>query len=553
MNSWKQRTIALLLALSMPLGLAGCKNRNQEDTDDIKIEKSSDELDKNETPEEIEIRREIEITDFLKKMAEVIPLYNFDELYFDSEEIQSIKEAASTYQTCDNQNTDYSELAKTIIKNSFPDEPTPLESNQNTTTDKDIMERNLQRALDIVFESPSNKNEDICLLKTLKISSATISPNSNALGHYDYETNTVYIDYEKCLNLLNDTKKRAHYLMNTDKTSDELVYSIDEFFTKLYANVLNLVREYICPCRKDKGQRNVTVAYEYSMTNLATIACENQVLYSDGFDEYSDADKFPNFQTFSREYEAYYLLLGAFNKKHTTGDYYKAIFDADLTSLYDFFGLKTDEDYETFYRIDEAINLLNYMSRSSKSLEEQTGIVTIGEYEETIGYSYKIDLFKMALKSLMTRLDEDDDYTKEEEMFLYQFVKAYIIKGTYSIEPVQNSRNETDLNRIYDEGFIKNVKELETIFYSYLCEKFDLDDADIDELKQTTYGTYFMLDRTNCDSNLDIQKLKNRFPLLEDIYERMYISSWDLKEFDKAAYYSVADEQEKTYIIKPAK
>ena len=137
-----------------------------------------------------------DITEFIKRMAEISVYYELEDFYLSPEEVKEIREAANSMQSCNYTNTDYSDMATKIIENSCKAFPAKL------TLDKEkselyigLMEKNLQKAIDIAFSTPSQVNEDICLLRTLKMVPASLK--DGVLAFYDYETNTVYIDYEQ--------------------------------------------------------------------------------------------------------------------------------------------------------------------------------------------------------------------------------------------------------------------------------------------------------------------------------------------------------------------
>lgn len=286
----KQRALATLLALTIPLNLAGCKDTNtkqkagaQEQTTDASL---------NPTPKGQITQKEVEITEFLKRMSEIRPLYNLEDLYFTQEELTEIDEIANSIQTCDYKETDYSNLAETIIENSIPPMPKRL-STVNKSEYVELLEKNLQRAIDIAFSTSSNVNEDICLLRTLKIVPVDLS-GTGSYVLYDYETNTVSLDYKLVFKEMEEQNGRATSLNALGSDPLYSTYSKDEFITKVYGNIINMVRERICYCRKEKGETNTTISYNRTLSHLLYVANEEQITHSQEFKEFTREGEFPN-------------------------------------------------------------------------------------------------------------------------------------------------------------------------------------------------------------------------------------------------------------------
>lgn len=77
-----------------------------------------------------------------------------------------------------------------------------------------------------------------------------------------------------------------------------------------------------------------------------------------------------------------------------------------------------------------------------------------------------------------------------------------------------------------------------------------------DELKkaqQTQYDIFYrlILETQGKDDDIDGKKLTERFPLLQTIFERYYVSAWDLEKFETEYETNTTNPYRKPYTLEP--
>ncbi len=244
---------------------------------------------------------------------------------------------------------------------------------------------------------------------------------------------------------------------------------------------------------------------------MVAVSSEDQIKSSKEFPGYSESPVLPSaFPLFNEEHEAIRLLLALFN----TGS-----------------------------NIDESINLLNCLSKNSDALED-TGLVTVKEYRQAVGCGYRIDIFRLATKSLMKRVIEDGDYTAQEVMFLYQTLKSHVIVNEFEVIVTE----ENELVRRYDPAFLSSIAEIESIFKEFMEATFHISATEFEKLKLNSHDfiTSSTFQSLKKSINLNVPKLIERFSLLSVIYMKNLVYGSDLETFENAYQNSTTNTEGKT-------
>ena len=461
--------------------------------------------------------------DFLRAVNAINPEYNHPELMLSSEDIDKILEVASSTKECRSTDTDYSKLADTIIENSiaYSSEDNLIFVNYNTNYSSEYIDRDivmrlaLKKALTNIFENNYDIEEDICRLKNLVIFSGKLQDNyDNSVDGLTFATyigdDTIIVDYDACL-------KGYEKLIASGSNLTFL-----DFVTLILEHELNHARSVICDCRKNAHQKYETFNYNQTLMSVTEASAESQ-LYANDLDFYKD-----NHETFvypaERYQELLLLLLVAFKENKNINDYYNALNNSNLDELYEFFDLTDKEDYEFFYQITRITDAIAERNSVGYFLSNN-GYVTCTQREEVLGYTYKLNIFKIVLKDIADYQNANGDLSLEEIMFLYNLVKSYVTSGTVELV------GSNSLYVVYDEEFLSYFMPLEESFYQYIKSYFNVDKKSIEAASEKSVS--YAKDLFN-GGNL-IKNLENKFPIIKFIYTSLPVSVKGLEEYSNDA------------------
>ncbi len=436
MNLQKKRVTAILLASALSVSSIGYNTHKKNTSSQSPITSDS------------EMKREDASFNLLKlKIDEIETTYDFEDFYLTDKDIKRIIKSAENIKKCDNKNTDIESIYQQIIDNSrYLSENIELFASSSEFSSKFM--NSLYYAILESLASSFDIREDICHLTTLSIINKDLS-DTNAEAYYNPYLNRIYID--------------CNYILGLYNPNDQ--YLIFDHFRRTLQHEINHCREYICDCRRKKGQLNDSVQYHDTLCSTIEAAAESQVIFIDGYKNSSSSDFV--YQS-ERKGEAQLLLLAAFNQNKKIDQYFQAIFDTDLIALYDFYGLENEKEIKKFYQISYALDYLNNRNNFASVLNKKSHFSDYQKQAKIINYSYKIDLFKMVLQKFINNIQENNDLSLNEIMYLYKFIKNTIIKDI----PFEIENEELTICTIQ---FINNFNQIETSFYNYICSYYNID------------------------------------------------------------------------------
>lgn len=502
----KERIISIVLASAIFINLVGCaKNNKQIENNDSKLVTEITEVEEN-----LDEQALINLQSYLAKIAGIEVSYNYPEYYFTETDYQEYLKIVASKADC--QNTELKEpsfISNAILSNS--------NINGDNERGKNIIYSLILAIIKINNDSRFTE-EDICKLKDISIETDIL--DSGIAAYFD-EDKTIVIDYEKI--------KAEYEELDTQVT-------FKDYLCEIIQHELNHVRQFICDCRKNAGQINKTVSYlnnEDYPSFIIEGSAESQV-YNKEVNGYTltDKDTFDFNYYFERGYQSTLLLMGLFKDDFSIDKYYAAINNSDLEALYEMFGVDTKEDFISFYNIIYAMDTLNARTTLCGDLYD-LGYTTLGEMEDQVGSSYKVDLFKFVIKDLLNKITKDE-LSLNESLILYNYVKANILHFTYDVEYING-----EYTYLYDEKLINGIGDIDDIFYEFIRDYFKVSQEDINE-KLSSYeisasvyhlGYYSVLEY---EKRYKVNELIIKYPLITEISFCNSVSYHEVEIFDQA-------------------
>lgn len=522
----KKRTISGILALNVLItSLTGCSNVLYEIDKMLSFPTTSEEMLEKPVIEEPII---VDINPYLSKINDVKADYYYNDYYFNENDYNELMNAISTNKEC-NHRYSYSleEIYNRILVNSGLDNPNKLTKEQ-----KELVEA-LKIALDRIFEQETFiNNDDFCKLKDIKIKISNLENQGEniTLAEYIDDELLILIDYEELLS----------------QKEEEFLGDNKEYLSYTIQHELNHARQFICNCQKEE-QINKTILYDDRVSFIIESSAESQLYYNELYNEeefqsymYSDGFErkqhlsFPYTYILEREYQSLILLMGMFKENFSLDLYYEAINDSNIDKLHKLFELNSLDDYKTFYNILYSIDtILNRTELSTYLIE--SGYNTFGKLRRSVGTGYKIDVFKIVVSDLIKEINEKD-LSLEESMNLYNYIKAYIVKMERNSEKING-----EIEWFYDEQLLNGITTIESIFYNYVCEKFDIDRNNMNFSNSTIFDKtfYTLIDYSPVDkeiyySNDLCDNLALKYPLINEIAFCCNLFSIEIEDFDEA-------------------
>lgn len=348
----------------------------------------------------------------------------------------------------------------------------------------------------------NNIKEDIHTLSSIKIyykeipNILTLSDEDTVLAYYNDETNTLIINkyniYTMC-----ESEGKTYY----------------EVLEQILFHEFNHIRQDKCSCR-DLDLND----FEYSDTSMTFFkeSSAESELYNIKDINYQEYGIYQQ----ERELETELFLLALMNDKNID-DYYNAIFDTNEAALYEFFSLETETDLNEFNHIIYQIDALLY--RNSYASNE-ANFIDSSKYELSIGYNYKIEIFKRCIKDLLIKTN-NEDISLEENLTLLNIIKNILIKNAYTY------REEDDcFIRVTDSNFIEEFTLLEETYIEFLSKYYSVSIEEIREY-ETLEIKCIIVNIINIINDQETIKYKdkeaeeilNKYPLLYNILNTNYI------------------------------
>ena len=492
----KKRLVAFLLALSMIVSvLSSCSIEEKED--------SNNGTDTSDFSDD-------DFTDkYINYFDSQRVKYKCESIYPDNSNVDSILNNINTTQTCDFiYDGDYSKIKDTIINNSKEyiskidyDYENPFESNDDV--DMDLV---LSFILNIWNnQNASDKNDDAHVFQTLKIVFSGYSTTN--LAEYFSDENLIVLD------------KNAIY----EKSQRDGVSFAWAMIYVLSHEIFHVMQEP-CPCRIQKGQKYRFAKNNYTCSTSSTLleASAESYLYNNDTGRLAYDLKYNYTYTEERKFESELLLLNLFSENTTLSDYYKAMFNTDLESFIDCFGLESQEDILDFYKIIFSMDGLDEQTTLQYDVKFNNRLAN-GTTEEIIGLTYKANLFNMVLKKMVVYTNNNPDFSLEENVAMFNLVKGIIT---------------SDIDDTTETKVINSIDKSEKKYTKYLSEKYNVDVNYVNELEEndeTLENIDLYLIGNNSDFIGDTEtKILSRFPEITTIYYPFnYIDNDNYKKFEE--------------------
>lgn len=545
----KNKFISLFLAINILTSgviLTACSKNNK----DQKIGKSisiETELPTESVTEET-LNKFLD-TEYLNELKAKIDNVNIEYLnsgYYPNEEIiKEYKEMANKKIECPEESSiSYPDIISKIRDNTiekygnsngvfYPNYGSSTESEKEKYKN---FEYAISKALEHIFSKKNNNyQEDLCCIKSISIVndslSSTAESDNNALGLFDKDSNTIYINYEK---IVETYKAINSYRIEQEK--DGITFK--KYLTDILEHELNHVRQYPCSHRIKNGDNGEeTGFYDNNHTSFIIESSAESGIYN-----YNNShEKLENsYYTYTlyRESEALLMLLAAFKENRDLNGYYEAIYDSDAKKFWDYFELDNDEKLKKFYNIFYAFNTIHGRTELSKKAYGNKNKAARKELEELVGDSYLIDMMKFIVKDLITAT-ERDNLSIDDSLLLYMISKSYISDEAKTIIKDEDGSYHNE----YSEDFIKSYKEIEDYYKEYLIYKFDISLEELNDkfisnkVKNDLYDfeNYVKKDYSNISSSMyeRSSSLKEKYPVLTSILNTKLLLIYNTNDFDE--------------------
>lgn len=462
---------------------------------------------------------EINIEQYINAINKIDVNYNLKKYYpTENDTFKIFADEITTVLKCENEfNGDIKIVCDKIIENSKqyvkenPEFITAFKNesiqNQALIKQQQDFETTLYKILDNWKNNSNNVYEDFCTLENYSI--VFSFDKENYKSHLAYTTHNAIVIFP-------------------ERIENEATRFNEDYMDLLYCVInhqLNNVRQRACKCRIYRCQSY----YKIPTKTLTDAITESETKYYNNHSMYN-----LNFY-FEKQCEELLLTLGLFKDNVTYNDYYNAIYNSDLTALHNFFNVTTEEDvyklYTILYTID-AINLKNDLI--FKHYDDKTSI-SQNEIKTFVGHSYKIDIFKNVLKNMIQYTSTHNDFTIEDNLIMFNLIKAFIVKDSYNIS---SKNNAIAIN--YDDEFIEKFNNLNSIYYEFLNDKYGITIEKINELENTITVDIIYYIEAYCQENYQIipqryyyttESLVNRFPLLKSMFNTNKYLATEYKEF----------------------
>lgn len=494
----KNKILSFVLAVAILIQFSAC-SKNNEKEESI----TTTEFQMLDLPELKGIT--IDISTFINEIDSIEVEYKNPE-YYEKINYDRLISAANNVQGCDfNENYSWEDIYSIILENSRL-----IEIQDGQSEARANIATALHMALENLFSENNDIGDDFCKLKDTKIFLGTIG-EEGVLASYINKENTIIVDYNKILNVYNSL---------ADK--DEITFL--QYLCNNLRHELNHVRQNICNCRKEKGQEFEAIrSKDDELSLMVEASAESEIYYKEINELLTQNTHTMNFTyPTERKTQSLMLLMGMFKEDFTLEKYYEAIFDSDFNELYDLFDLEKKEEFITFYNIMYARN--SFERKTSLSEELKNDELNYEEINESIGNEYKIDIFKIVVKDLINKIN-NEKLPLEESLKLYNLIKAVVIN------------EEINYEKTYLLDNYEDFKHINSIFYSFICKHYNIELNDVQELESEEFVNYMddLFDYfTSSTKNENVENFIKKYPIIAEIIFCNNLWMGDVKSFDKA-------------------
>lgn len=536
----KPRATAIALSLALSINMVGCtKNKNIDYSNNRSTVGITNHC--NVTVFD-SAKKIIEEAEYLSLCDNIKPTYNYEEYYITEEEIDTIVSNTSIVTTCDNKDDDVLSLINQIDSNTesyIKDKGNLLNAFHIGGAYEELDEEKFRTTIyEAIIESLYNGDEInleyYCKLKDIKIvidiedkgngGAAYFVPKENNSNNFINDKDTLCL----CLNSIINTYQ--YYLSRYEEYSElydnpsDIYYFIKEYILK---HELSHVNQIACNCRLEKGQIYLDISTlslnssnnSYLPGKFLIEASAESNLYLNEYDYKHDLSyTYYNL----RDKEALILLLALFSDNEIE-EYYNAIKDSDLSKLYDFLGINTENDFYDFYKVLYQIDsIYGYSSFIDNFISERDNF-TVGQAMEIIGDAAYTDLYKLFIKNAIEYTNKTNELTLEDNLFLYEFGRSIILSSSNRVEEIAVG----EYKYVWNEDRIKEFEKLDDIYKSYLTSHYETSYEDLKKLEND------VIDNLNYDTDLR-RKMANEYTVLKPILFINNIYGGIIKEYENA-------------------
>ena len=410
---------------------------------------------------------------YLSKLNNIDIEYKGAKYLINDDEIQKIIAYSKTYRTFDHKVTDLTvnKLLSLIITNS--DEYIKKYPQFNYFINpQDLKSENYQllkeALINLVNNSTNDLNEDLCTLQNYKFVCGNLN-NSVAITNYDLKL--VIFDIN---NLSLDEKKNA------------------------ITHELNHIKQFICPHREKNGQKNTTIKVDNTLNYLLESSAESAKLnyYKPDYLGLEDYE----YWTYSTERnEEQFIQMLSLPENKNIKDYYNAIFDTNLTKLYQYLGLKSFADIKLFYQLSDVF--AGYVNEGSimQKYDDTINKYSKNDIRAIIGSEIFADVYRFCLKKLINYSYEHPDFDAVQSKTYQVYLKEKILsKAGYF--------NQVNKRVYYEKNFRNIINDLDAIYSEF-------------------FNNFYQYPKTfdENDEFLDLKVLKPNFNALREIEENDFI------------------------------
>lgn len=471
MTNILKRISTSFIALSILISLSGCMKNKKEETNVNYDEVIEDYI---ETPEETfddehEVDEQV-LKDALFYLDNIQPFYEYANLYpteeqvleglnydddYSHETISNLKDEIERVVECikNNSNKKYKNKKLKSTLEFFVEE-----NGQMTKHSIDLYEI-LKEALENTFLNATNDiAEDLCVLE-----------NVTLVVDYGHYQNNVAMEYKS-----KDKTIIIYFITIVEGLKGSIsLDNEDELKHILYKNICHEIAHARQDGCKHRSSENHMTLNEFTSVPTYIESTAESSLYSFKIDE-SNKNHFGHSYTEEREQEALWLLIGVTNP--SIDEYYNAIFDADINAFYNFFGLESLDDKTAFNKILYAIDSLNGRT-AFIALATGSNVIERDALEKLVGYDYRTDIYRLALKNLAKYTYENPKFSLEENLLLFSLMKTMVAEDTYSYY------YGSEENTTCDISVARDMRLLSSYYYNFLGFTYGVSLSDIKDLE----------------------------------------------------------------------
>ena len=557
----KHKNLFLVMLIAVSILSQGCGQKRYENNQQAENKKAYEENFSPDTPtdlKDLEEPEELLEKQFYDYFDSYEVWYSHPEYLISDEELEEFKKMADSYQECTNVYTGTVEdMMKTISSNT--DEYIKLNPDNHyinaTNTDyaenlawddpsyfnyvlflgrsETVLQKEIKKMIN--QELSSNTVEDLCRMQDLiVVIDTTTMPNLEEgkfiLGEYFDTDNRIVIYLNSFLYEITESGDYILYDMASDSIPEENL----EMFAQALVHELNHMREVACRDRILKGQ----TFNDISISNTLIESAAESALYDETGAVYDHLNSWQDGISyfFERKFENELFLL-SLTDPSTIDDYYACMFNSDLNGLLRFFHLTSNADIKSFLNIlkrNDACTLRNDLAFVIAGLDSNDCLYC-GQAENLVGLNYRVDLLRLSLRNLIEyNMTHEDQLTPEEIMTLEKFIIYQICANSSICELDENGDflyNEDGwFRRSYDPTLVKQVEELENLFYDYFVQRYQISNNELSELCENANviinnmcyvarGNDFY---TSYTSNSTARSLLEKFPKLKSVILGLY-------------------------------